>query len=302
MVDLSCSHYTHKNSSCVRRQYINSLNCSNHITICIYSKSSCGTPWKHTYLILKLKKKKDCSGSSRMTWSEGSEGLKAGVGGGVGDQWQYYLSYEAEMKKPWLRQHQWEWRKGVVRKTEELHQAGLHDRLDVRDLNMEFISIQVMFEALEGKSCLKGHSDEKKWSQAESSDIQILDSCDLIVFLTKKRWRKIWRWRKETRWISPFKGAGGRQEFAEQRMESKNGVMSVTEVQGETQWSKHAEQCCWGRGGWKDVDMKRTDEVASLEWRQTKLDNPKRDWDDFGEVDLVSVDEASFRMLGLQPA
>lgn len=52
---------------------------------------------------------------------------------------------------------------------------------------MEFISIQVMFEALEGKSCLKGHSDEKKWSQAESSDIQILDSCDLIVFLTKKR-------------------------------------------------------------------------------------------------------------------
>ena len=59
--------------------------------------------------------------------------------------------------------------------------------MDVRDLNMEFISIQVMFEALEGKSCLKGHSDEKKWSQAESSDIQILDSCDLIVFLTKKR-------------------------------------------------------------------------------------------------------------------
>ena len=57
-----------------------------------------------------------------------------------------------------------------------------------------------------------------------------------------------------------------------------------------------------GQGGWKDVDMKRTDEVASLEWRQTKLDNPKRDWDDFGEVDLVSVDEASFRMLGLQPA
>lgn len=38
-----------------------------------------------------------------MTWSEGSEGLKAGVGGGVGDQWQYYLSYEAEMKKPWFK-------------------------------------------------------------------------------------------------------------------------------------------------------------------------------------------------------
>lgn len=50
----------------------------------------------------------------------------------------------------------------------------MHDRLDVRDLNMEFISVQVMFEALEGKSCLKGHSDGKNGVQAESSDSQIL--------------------------------------------------------------------------------------------------------------------------------
>lgn len=155
---------------------------------------------------------------------------------------------------------------------------------------------------LKGRAVSRGIVTKKNGVRLNPQISKSWDSCDLIVFLTKKRWRKIWRWRKETRRISPFKGAGRRQEFAEQRMESKNGVMSVTELQRETQWSKHGEQCSWGRGGWKDADMQRTDEVASLEWRQTKLDNPKWDWDDLGEVDLVSVDEASFRMLGLQPA
>ena len=58
----------------------------------------------------------------------------------------------------------------------------------MRDLNKEFISVQVMFEALEGKSCLKGHSDEKNNGVGLNPQIsKSWDSCDLIVFLTKKR-------------------------------------------------------------------------------------------------------------------
>ena len=152
---------------------------------------------------------------------------------------------------------------------------------------------------LKGRAVSRGIVMKKMELRLNPQISKSWDSCDLIIFPTKKRWRKIWRWRKETIWISPSKGAGRRQEFAEQRMESKNGVMSVAEVQGETQCSKRGEQ--WGRGGWKGMDLKRTDEVASLEWKPQR-DNPKWDWDGFGEVDLVSVDEASFRMLGLQPA
>lgn len=69
------------------------------------------------------------------------------------------------MKEKWrgseLRQCLWEWREKDHQKDGRVSQAGFHDRLDRRDLNTGFLSIQVMFEIFEGKSSLKDCGDKK---------------------------------------------------------------------------------------------------------------------------------------------
>lgn len=150
MVDLRCSHYTHKNSSYARRQCINSLNSSNHITNCMYSKSSCGTPWKHTYLILKLKKRKTAQAVGRNLIGR-IEGLEGWSRGGWGTSTKQNESLD-------LRQHQWEWRKRGSQKDWRVTLGRIARQTGCERFEYGASSgvLQVMFEALEGKSCLKG--------------------------------------------------------------------------------------------------------------------------------------------------